>query len=59
MRNTSNDLMISLLVITKGNGFYELKGSLKHDDFAYRRIQFTFPIKKQHLEVKIIKGKRN
>ncbi len=59
MWNTSNDLRTSLLVITKGNGFYELKGFLKHDYFVYEPIQFTFPIGKQHLEVKTIKGKRN
>jgi hypothetical protein len=37
----ANDPNTNLFIVTKGNGFLELKGFLKHDHFTYKLAQFT------------------
>jgi hypothetical protein len=40
----------------------KLKGFLKHDQFAWKHVQFTLLIKRQHFGLqrfKTIKGKKN
>ncbi len=39
-RNMTNDLMTNLLAIIKGDGFLELKGFSKHNNFACKLAQF-------------------
>jgi hypothetical protein len=61
-RGTQLITLANLLVIIKGNGFLELEGFLKHDYFACKLAQFTFPIKRQRFGVrrfKTRKGKTN
>jgi len=62
MGNMANDPRTNVLAVTKGNGFSELKGFLKHDHFACKPTQFTFLVKRQHFGVqkfKTIKGEKN
>ncbi len=40
-KNMANDPNTNLFIVTKGNGFLELKGFLKHDHFTYKLAQFT------------------
>jgi hypothetical protein len=58
----ANDPRTNVLAITKGNGFLELKGFLKHYHFACKPSQFTFLMRRQHFEVQkfnTIKGEKN
>ncbi len=62
MGNMASDPRTNVLAITKGNGFLELKGLLKHDHFARKPTQFTFLLRRQHFGVqkfKTIKEKKN
>jgi hypothetical protein len=62
MGNMANDPRTNVLDVTKGNGFSELKGFLKHDHFACKPTQFTCLVRRQHFEIrkfKTIKGEKN
>jgi len=61
MGNMASDPRTNVLAVTKGNGFSELKGFLKHDHFACKPTQFTFLEEGNILEYKNSKqqkGKR-